>query len=187
MLACASVNGTPPCQAKMMVHELAHACGWRHGDGQGVPAHDGSVTSIQGGMAEFKLNSFDGERVKGRLLLGATVEPLVIDARLREWIDVELRDLRTCGDKQVLEYFLPDFYAPRSEMDTALMLQPGFLYGKDLSFFLFSKLRMKLLPQCFEADLWVWSLDRRVITKHPISVRRTDIAADAPLKQPETP
>lgn len=31
---------SPPCQAKM-VHELAHACGWHHKDGQGVPGNDG--------------------------------------------------------------------------------------------------------------------------------------------------
>lgn len=34
---------SPPCQARMMVHELAHACGWRHGNGQGVPGDEGSV------------------------------------------------------------------------------------------------------------------------------------------------
>jgi hypothetical protein len=32
---------SPPCQEKNMVHELAHACGWHHGDGQGVPGNDG--------------------------------------------------------------------------------------------------------------------------------------------------
>lgn len=37
------VPHTPPCQALIMVHELAHACGWRHGEGKGVPADNGSV------------------------------------------------------------------------------------------------------------------------------------------------
>lgn len=35
------VPHSPPCQAKIMVHELAHACGWHHKEGKGVPADEG--------------------------------------------------------------------------------------------------------------------------------------------------
>lgn len=35
------VNSSVQCQAQAMVHELAHGCGWHHGDGLGVPANDG--------------------------------------------------------------------------------------------------------------------------------------------------
>jgi hypothetical protein len=31
------------CRAEIMVHELAHSCGWHHGDGQGVPANNGDL------------------------------------------------------------------------------------------------------------------------------------------------
>ena len=31
---------SPRCQALTVVHELAHACGWHHGDGNGVPGDD---------------------------------------------------------------------------------------------------------------------------------------------------
>jgi hypothetical protein len=37
---------TPPCQARIMVHELAHACGWHHLDGKGVPGNEGSVRCL---------------------------------------------------------------------------------------------------------------------------------------------
>ena len=30
------------CRAVMMVHELAHRCGWEHGDGHGVPGNGGN-------------------------------------------------------------------------------------------------------------------------------------------------
>ena len=30
-------------RAKAMVHELAHSCGWKHGEGQGVPGNSGSL------------------------------------------------------------------------------------------------------------------------------------------------
>jgi hypothetical protein len=32
------------CQTKNMVHELAHACGWHHDAGFGVPGNDGVVS-----------------------------------------------------------------------------------------------------------------------------------------------
>lgn len=31
------------CRAQAMVHELAHSCGWRHGDGKSVPANNGEL------------------------------------------------------------------------------------------------------------------------------------------------
>jgi hypothetical protein len=31
---------SPPCQELNMVHELAHACGWHHGEGKGVPGNN---------------------------------------------------------------------------------------------------------------------------------------------------
>ncbi|NOK21969.1 hypothetical protein [Corallococcus carmarthensis] len=31
------------CRAQAMVHELAHACGWKHRQGLGVPADDGDL------------------------------------------------------------------------------------------------------------------------------------------------
>lgn len=34
---------SPPCQALMMVHELAHACGWHHFEGKGVPGDTGEL------------------------------------------------------------------------------------------------------------------------------------------------
>lgn len=35
---------TDNCRAQMAVHEAAHACGWEHGDGLGVPGESGYAT-----------------------------------------------------------------------------------------------------------------------------------------------
>jgi hypothetical protein len=32
------------CQAQIAVHELAHTCGWRHGDGLGVPGNNKKIS-----------------------------------------------------------------------------------------------------------------------------------------------
>lgn len=31
------------CRAELMVHELAHACGWKHGQGFNVPGNEGKL------------------------------------------------------------------------------------------------------------------------------------------------
>ncbi len=38
-------------------------------------AQEAAKKPARGGIAEFRVNSYDGHRLKGRLLLGATVDP----------------------------------------------------------------------------------------------------------------
>lgn len=42
-LSWCQVPLSPPCQQQNMVHELAHACGWHHRQGKGVPGNEGQV------------------------------------------------------------------------------------------------------------------------------------------------
>lgn len=35
------------CRARVMVHELAHSCGWHHGGGYGVPGNDGKFECLE--------------------------------------------------------------------------------------------------------------------------------------------
>ena len=37
------IEQSPRCQELSMVHERAHACGWHHGEGMGVPGDDGQI------------------------------------------------------------------------------------------------------------------------------------------------
>lgn len=37
------IDQHPWCQTQSMVHERAHACGWHHHDGKGVPGNDGPI------------------------------------------------------------------------------------------------------------------------------------------------
>jgi hypothetical protein len=34
------------CRTKAMVHELAHSCGWKHGEGHGIPGNNGRLQCI---------------------------------------------------------------------------------------------------------------------------------------------
>jgi hypothetical protein len=145
---------------------------------------------LRGGVTEFTVTSFDGETLKGRVLLGATVEPLVIDGRLVEGIDVELKDIRACGTKDVLEHYLFDVDLPPIRSDQIITIRPGYWYGANVSYVLFSKQRSKVLPECFEAELVVGSLDGRDAAKLPIRVVRTDkppALLDGGTEEPKPP
>lgn len=133
-------------------------------------------TPIQGGVVEFALHSFDGKTMKGRLLLGATIDKFELDARMIEDVHIELRQVRRCGTSEPLKYWAADWYLEPPRPDQQIAVRPGYWYGADLDFKLFDASLRQPEPHCFEADMWVWSLDRRIIAKHPIRVERTDIS-----------
>jgi len=41
------IEQSPRCQELSMVHERAHACGWHHEDGKGVPGEDGEISGCK--------------------------------------------------------------------------------------------------------------------------------------------
>src|SRR4051794_16549118 len=63
---------------------------------------------LRGGSVEFRLTRYDGRNFEGRVLLGATVDPLVVDREWLEGADVELRKVRACGKTELLEYIQAD-------------------------------------------------------------------------------
>lgn len=139
--------------------------------------------ALRGGIAEFTLHSFDGVTMKGRVLVGATADPFVVDARLVEWIDVEVRNLRSCDKKEALRYYLVDRHVPPARPDQRITLKPGYWYGADVNFLFFGAAMKEAKPSCFEGDLMVWAQDGRLAATLPIRVSRTDVR---PVASPET-
>src|SRR5262245_26325082 len=78
-----------------------------------TPGNRGSQAAepipLRGGVAEFRVSSYNGRVLKGRVLLGATIDTLVIDGRLYEWKDVELEKVRECGKKEELTYWAMEY------------------------------------------------------------------------------
>lgn len=60
---------------------------------------------LRGGVAEFQITSFDGKTLEGRILIGATVDPLVIDGRLYDIVTVEPTNMRECGKKERVSFW----------------------------------------------------------------------------------
>lgn len=160
-------------QSMALVFSLLPLCACASAPGD-IDSPSGPKAPIRGGIAEFSLGSFDGEVAKGRVLVGATAEPFVIDGRLVEWIDVEIRNIKNCGTSEPLGHYLFDVIAKPPRPEQLVTIRPNSWYGAQVRFVLFSKRRSKELPDCFKGDLMVWAQGARLAATLPIQVSRTD-------------
>lgn len=142
--------------------------------GGAMHAQTASKQALKGGVAEFKVYAFDGESLKGRILIGATGEAYSIDGRLVEEVSVELKNLRACDTHKVLTYYLVDRHVRPAKPEDSVVIRPGYWYGADMQFFLFDKALTPELPDCFEGEMVVKALDRRVAATLALHVTRTD-------------
>lgn len=132
---------------------------------------------LRGGIAEFQVTSYDGDTIKGRILLGATIDPLVIDGRLIEAgdVDMDMDTLQVCGNKEApFQYVQFDTVARPARPDEIVTVRPGYWYGKNISYWLFAKKITGLGPDCIEAELIVRAVDGREAARVRIHVVRTD-------------
>jgi hypothetical protein len=127
---------------------------------------------LRGGIAEFRITSYDGRNLTGRVLLGATIDPLVIDGRLFGGTDVDLEKVRACGKTELLEYWMADL-PPSPRADDIITLRRGYWHGANKKFFLFDETTGPG-PDCFEGELVVRVLDGRIAATLPVRVVRTD-------------
>lgn len=142
---------------------------------------------IRGGIAEFTPTFFNGEILEGRLLVGATIDAFAIDGRLVEDVHVELRALRKCGTQQMLGHFIFDYSMPSPRPDQVVVIRRNHWHGANLNFHLFDERKLGVLPDCFDAELLVWSLDGRIAATLPIHVSRTDKTPVSPGSTPANP
>jgi hypothetical protein len=128
---------------------------------------------LRGGVAEFRVTSYVGRVLEGGVLLGATVDPFVIDGRLVEAKDVELEKVRACGKTELLKYWVMESLEPHRE-DEVVTLSRGYWHGAYVDFPLFEEKITGLGPDCFEAEMVLRVLDGRIAATLPIRVVRTD-------------
>ncbi len=133
-------------------------------------------TPVRGGVLEFRLGSYDGDTVEGRLLLGATVDPLVIDTRI--WHVLDYSKLHACDTTEPLNYVHFSFIISPPRPEDIITLKPGTWYGGGMNFPI--SLHLKHLkpdvigPDCLETTLRALDNDERIIAELPIRVERTD-------------
>lgn len=140
-------------------------------------AHEAAKLPLRGALAEFKLSSFDGEVFEGRLLLGASIDPLIIDARMMEYVYVEIWNVQSCDTKMPLEYYEMDAFYPPARSEQVITISPGSWYGTTVNFLLFGKtIKDQPKPDCFDAELRIRVKDGRLAATLPIHVIRTNKA-----------
>jgi hypothetical protein len=128
---------------------------------------------IRGGVVELHVTSFDTRDLEGRILIGATVDPLVIDRRMIPWTRVELKNTRSCDTKAPLIYWVFESFVEPPKPEDVITVPRGYWWGADVLFQLFDK-RQTTEPDCFEADLVVHDNKGRLAARQPIHVVRTD-------------
>jgi hypothetical protein len=129
---------------------------------------------LEGGVAEFNVTTYDGRVLEGRFLLGATIDPLVIDGHMYENLNVELQEVRECGKKELLKHWAMEALHPPPRADELVTIDKGYWYGANLHFFLFDEKRTGPGPACFEAELVARAIGGRAAARLPIRVVRTD-------------
>jgi hypothetical protein len=149
------------------------------------PQIDGGLRAaakpIRGGIAEFQLTSYEGKDIKGRLLIGATIDTLVIDGRLLG-TPIDVRTLQRCDKNGPVPFVEECIVAPPPRPDELVTIRPGHWYGRNVNYGILPGGG----PDCLDAELVVTALDDRLITRLPIRVVRTDkpetlpAPADAP-------
>jgi hypothetical protein len=143
---------------------------------------------LRGGIAEFRVISYNGRKLKGRILLGATGDPLVIDGRLVEDSDVELEKVRACGKTEVIGHIIVDRFSP-PRPDEIVTLSRGYWHGANMYFLLWNE-ETGLGPDCFEGELVVRAIGGRIAATLPIRVVRTDkppAIPDGAAEEPKPP
>jgi hypothetical protein len=160
-----------------------------------APGRRGSETPpkepLRGGIAEFQVTSYDGESIEGRMLLGATVDPLVIDGRFipTSTILVDWDSVRVCGKEESLggaggvDY---DIFVRPPRPEDIVILRPGYWYGRNIKYWLFIKRKPGPGPgpgegpgptggpQCIEAEFVVRARGGRPAARARIHAVRTD-------------
>jgi hypothetical protein len=170
------VSLTKPIVLSMLIFTSACASTPR-----GSGSRQAAKPPLRGGVAEVRIDSYDGETMKGRVLLGATIDPLVIDRRIIPPINVEVKNLQLCDNKKdPFQYIEFDVSAPPRRPEDIITVRPGYWYGGQISYWIFAAKQTGPGPDCFEAELVMRALDGRVAARQSIRVVRTDKRPAAP-------
>jgi hypothetical protein len=145
----------------------------------------------RGGVLEFRLESYDGRTIKGRLLLSATQSMFRIDSRRGMWYGLDYDRLHTCGKTEPQRYVDHDFNVPFPRPEDIVTIYPGKWYGANVTFSIMNhRLDNGEGPDCIETTLSTVTADRQTIARLPVRIERTDKPA-APkaegAKEPNEP
>lgn len=146
-----------------------------------APACASSTQAVQpqapprGGVLEFRLDSYDGRTVKGRVLLTATESVFRIDLRRAGWYALDFDGLHTCGKTEPIPSIHFDYMFSPIPPEYIIPIHPGAWYGQNLEFSISDYLvGHGEGPDCIETTLSARTFDRQTIVTIPVRFERTD-------------
>lgn len=129
----------------------------------------------RGGVLEFRLESYDGRIIKGRLLVSATESVFRIDSRRAGWYALYYDGLHTCGKTEPQRYMHFDYMFTPAPPDQIIPIYPGKWYGENVEFWIMDhRADHGEGPDCIETTLSARTADRQIIATIPVRVERTD-------------
>jgi hypothetical protein len=120
---------------------------------------------------------YDGQTLSGRVLFSPEAGQLRLDRRLIPNIHVEITRVSDCKYGEVASIRL-DVIAPRARPEDLLVLEPGYWYGRTVSFWLFDEHLAGIGPECVEAELYLVSGGKPVARQRIRAVRPPPQALD---------
>jgi hypothetical protein len=130
---------------------------------------------------------YDGEALRGRLLIGAVEGTVRIDRRLIENISVSLKGVSDCASGQELYFIKSGVIAPPRREEDILALEPGYWYGKDVRIPLFDQHLQESQghPECVDVDLVLHVLDGRSAHLRVRATRPSSSGIDGGVPAPD--
>jgi hypothetical protein len=129
----------------------------------------------RGGVLEFRLESYDGRIIKGRLLVSATQSVFRIDSRQAGWYALYYDGLHTCGKTEPQRYIDFDYMFSPIPPDQIIPIYPGKWYGENVEFWIMDqRADHGEGPVCIETTLTARTPDRQTIATIPVRIERTD-------------
>jgi hypothetical protein len=96
---------------------------------------------------------YDGYTLSGRLLIGSLEGRLCLDKRLIANVSIDVQSVQDCTTGLPATFILADAFPPPPRENELLVLPPGYWYGRQLQFLLFSPFIGQRGPDCIEAVL----------------------------------
>ena len=117
--------------------------------------HGRAEASPASATMELQNIDYDGESLRGRLLVGALDGTIRLDKRLIENISLSLKGISDCASGQELYFIKAGVIAPPLQEEEILALKPGYWYGKDIRVSLFDRhlLESQGRPECIDVEL----------------------------------
>jgi hypothetical protein len=97
---------------------------------------------------------YDGQTLSGRILVGAVKGDIRLDRRLISSASVNVDSVSDCMTGSPVTFLMVDGFPPAPRDEDLLILKPGYWYGTEVRFPIFSERFMgRAGPDCIEADV----------------------------------